>query len=79
MMNHNQNITTRKFELQAFVDVINTADAYKLSRLSEYERPCLPLCDTKSLFNSRIAPRVTYILLRELERSARRRRTRETE
>jgi len=38
MMNHNQNITTRKFELQAFVDVINTADAYKLSRLSEYER-----------------------------------------
>ncbi|XP_012232501.2 glutamate receptor 1 isoform X3 [Linepithema humile] len=33
MMNHNQNITTRKFELQAFVDVINTADAYKLSRL----------------------------------------------
>jgi len=36
MMNHNQNVTTRKFELQAFVDVINTADAYKLSRLSEY-------------------------------------------
>lgn len=36
MMNHNQNLTTRKFELQAFVDVINTADAYKLSRLSEY-------------------------------------------
>ncbi|XP_019882341.1 glutamate receptor 1 isoform X1 [Camponotus floridanus] len=33
MKNHNQNITTRKFELQAFVDVINTADAYKLSRL----------------------------------------------
>ncbi|TGZ32351.1 hypothetical protein DBV15_07206 [Temnothorax longispinosus] len=36
MMNHNQNITIRKFELLAFVDVINTADAYKLSRLSEY-------------------------------------------
>ncbi|XP_011336838.1 glutamate receptor 1 isoform X2 [Ooceraea biroi] len=33
MRNHNQNVTTRKFELQAFVDVINTADAYKLSRL----------------------------------------------
>ncbi|EFN85707.1 Glutamate receptor 1 [Harpegnathos saltator] len=33
MLNHNQNTTTRKFELQAFVDVINTADAYKLSRL----------------------------------------------
>ncbi|XP_024891669.1 glutamate receptor 1-like isoform X2 [Temnothorax curvispinosus] len=33
MMNHNQNITIRKFELLAFVDVINTADAYKLSRL----------------------------------------------
>ncbi|KAL0115889.1 hypothetical protein PUN28_011044 [Cardiocondyla obscurior] len=40
MMNHNQNITTRKFELQAFVDVINTADAYKLSRLicSQFSR-----------------------------------------
>ncbi|KAG7187772.1 hypothetical protein KM043_016812 [Ampulex compressa] len=33
MFNHNQNTTTRKFELQAFVDVINTADAFKLSRL----------------------------------------------
>ncbi|KYQ59167.1 Glutamate receptor 1 [Trachymyrmex zeteki] len=43
MMSHNQNITTRKFELQAFVDVINTADAYKLSRLSEslYRFTCL--------------------------------------
>ena len=29
------NETGRKFELQAFVDVINTADTYKLSRLSE--------------------------------------------
>lgn len=35
MLNHNQNITGRKFELQAFVDVINTADAFKLSRLSK--------------------------------------------
>lgn len=34
MLNHNQNVTGRKFELQAFVDVINTADAFKLSRLS---------------------------------------------
>ncbi len=25
----------RKFELQAFVDVINTADAFKLSRISK--------------------------------------------
>ncbi|XP_043486735.1 glutamate receptor 1 isoform X2 [Polistes fuscatus] len=33
MFNHNKNTTMRKFELQAFVDVINTADAYKLSRL----------------------------------------------
>ncbi|KAF7384108.1 hypothetical protein HZH66_012358 [Vespula vulgaris] len=33
MFNHNKNTTIRKFELQAFVDVINTADAYKLSRL----------------------------------------------
>ncbi|XP_076758866.1 glutamate receptor IB isoform X3 [Xylocopa sonorina] len=40
MFNHNQNTTTRKFELQAFVDVINTADAYKLSRLicSQFSR-----------------------------------------
>ena len=29
------NETGRKFELQAFVDVINTADTYKLSRLSK--------------------------------------------
>ncbi|GLV33707.1 Glutamate receptor IB [Carabus blaptoides fortunei] len=33
MLNHNQNITSRRFELQAYVDVINTADAFKLSRL----------------------------------------------
>lgn len=30
------NETGRKFELQAFVDVINTADTYKLSRLSKF-------------------------------------------
>ncbi|XP_074101156.1 glutamate receptor IB isoform X2 [Cotesia typhae] len=30
---HNQNNTTRRFDLQAYVDVINTADAFKLSRL----------------------------------------------
>ncbi|XP_050683637.1 glutamate receptor 1-like isoform X2 [Leptidea sinapis] len=30
---HNQNISTRRLELQAYVDVINTADAFKLSRL----------------------------------------------
>ncbi|XP_028032188.1 glutamate receptor 1-like [Bombyx mandarina] len=33
MTMHNQNITGRRFELQAYVDVINTADAFKLSRL----------------------------------------------
>ncbi|XP_076633776.1 glutamate receptor IB isoform X2 [Colletes latitarsis] len=40
MLNHNQNTTSRKFELQAFVDVISTADAYKLSRLicSQFSR-----------------------------------------
>lgn len=32
---HNRNNVTRKFELQAYVDVINTADAFKLSRLSK--------------------------------------------
>lgn len=36
VLNHNLNISARKFELQAYVDVINTADAFKLSRLSEY-------------------------------------------
>lgn len=36
MLNHNINMTARRFELQAFVDVINTADAFKLSRLSKY-------------------------------------------
>ncbi|KAJ2954236.1 hypothetical protein O0L34_g2482 [Tuta absoluta] len=30
---HNQNISSKRLELQAFVDVINTADAFKLSRL----------------------------------------------
>ncbi|XP_022215306.2 glutamate receptor 1 [Drosophila obscura] len=33
MLNHNLNISSRRFELQAYVDVINTADAFKLSRL----------------------------------------------
>lgn len=32
---HNKNVSGRRFELQAFVDVINTADAFKLSRLSK--------------------------------------------
>ena len=36
MLNHNQNTTKRNFELQAYVDVINTADAFKLSRLSKW-------------------------------------------
>lgn len=35
MLNHNLNVTSRRFELQAYVDVINTADAFKLSRLSK--------------------------------------------
>ncbi|XP_013149622.1 PREDICTED: glutamate receptor 1-like [Papilio polytes] len=30
---HNQNISSKRLELQAYVDVINTADAFKLSRL----------------------------------------------
>ncbi|XP_043461147.1 glutamate receptor 1 isoform X2 [Leptopilina heterotoma] len=33
MLNHNKNTSKRNFELQAYVDVINTADAFKLSRL----------------------------------------------
>lgn len=36
LVNHNENTTARRFELQAYVDVINTADAFKLSRLSKY-------------------------------------------
>lgn len=40
VLNHNLNISARKFELQAYVDVINTADAFKLSRLSKkLQRP----------------------------------------
>lgn len=35
MLNHNLNVSSRRFELQAYVDVINTADAFKLSRLSK--------------------------------------------
>ncbi|XP_017489042.1 PREDICTED: glutamate receptor 1-like [Rhagoletis zephyria] len=34
MLNHNLNVSSRRFELQAYVDVINTADAFKLSRLT---------------------------------------------
>jgi len=37
MLNHNLNVSSRRFELQAYVDVINTADAFKLSRLSKYK------------------------------------------
>uniref|UniRef100_A0A182QPP2 Receptor ligand binding region domain-containing protein n=1 Tax=Anopheles farauti TaxID=69004 RepID=A0A182QPP2_9DIPT len=33
MLNHNLNVSARRFELQAYVDVINTADAFKLSKL----------------------------------------------
>nr|QGW50658.1 ionotropic receptor 16 [Propsilocerus akamusi] len=33
MLNHNLNVTARRFELQAYVDLISTADAFKLSRL----------------------------------------------
>jgi hypothetical protein len=36
MLNHNLNITGRRFELQAYVDLISTADAFKLSRLSKF-------------------------------------------
>jgi hypothetical protein len=35
MLNHNLNITGKRFELQAYADLISTADAFKLSRLSE--------------------------------------------
>jgi hypothetical protein len=34
MLHHTEE---RRFELQAFVDVINTADAFKLSRISEWD------------------------------------------
>lgn len=40
IQNYNVNATARRFELQAFVDVINTADAFKLSRLSKYMARC---------------------------------------
>ena len=36
MLTHNHNVTGRRYELEAFVDVINTADAFKLSKLSKY-------------------------------------------
>ncbi|CAA9996440.1 unnamed protein product [Nesidiocoris tenuis] len=49
MLMHNQNLTSRRFELQAYVDVINTADAFKLSRLKS-EAICAFLVLVKSLF-----------------------------
>ncbi|KAL1517035.1 hypothetical protein ABEB36_000854 [Hypothenemus hampei] len=40
LASHNKNDSGRRFELQAYVDVINTADAFKLSRLicSQFSR-----------------------------------------
>lgn len=35
-VHHKQNNTGRKSELQVLMDIINTADAFKLSRLSKY-------------------------------------------
>ena len=46
MLNHNQNFTARRFELHSFVDVINTADAYKLSHLSKWYSWLIVLCVT---------------------------------
>lgn len=36
ILTYNKNVSGRRFELQAFVDIINTADAFKLSRLSKF-------------------------------------------
>lgn len=33
---HSKNVTVRKMEMQVYFDIINTADAFKLSRLSKY-------------------------------------------
>lgn len=55
VMNHNRNSTARKFELQAYVDVINTADAFKLSRLSK--------CDVSLLIASGISQSESRITL----------------
>ncbi|XP_052121779.1 glutamate receptor 1-like [Frankliniella occidentalis] len=40
MLSHNHNMSGRRYELEAFVDVINTADAFKLSKLicSQFSR-----------------------------------------
>ncbi|ENN73454.1 hypothetical protein YQE_09930, partial [Dendroctonus ponderosae] len=40
--NHNQNESGRRFELQAYVDVINTKDAFKLSRLTSFHGEFTP-------------------------------------
>jgi hypothetical protein len=46
MLNHNQNVTARRFELHSYVDVINTADAYKLSHLSKLSACSIFICVT---------------------------------
>jgi len=46
MLNHNQNVTARRFELHTYVDIINTADAYKLSHLSKLYAWFIFLCVT---------------------------------
>lgn len=50
LMNYNHNGTNRRFELQAFVDVINTADAFKLSRLSKYKNKTVEITTTSTFF-----------------------------
>lgn len=48
ILNHNANATARRFELQAYVDVINTADAFKLSRLSKYGMIIIIIISTRN-------------------------------
>ncbi|XKL65854.1 hypothetical protein PGB90_009274 [Kerria lacca] len=43
ILTYNKNVSGRRFELQAFVDIINTADAFKLSRLNVRPR-LIPKC-----------------------------------
>ncbi|KAI4483668.1 hypothetical protein M0804_007928 [Polistes exclamans] len=69
MFNHNKNTTMRKFELQAFVDVINTADAYKLSRLSRKNPRECQKCANGRVINNSPTTR-WYVSEKRLQRTA---------
>ena len=53
----NESANGRRYELQAFVDIISTADTVKLSRLSKYSTTDNDLYPAKNI-NKKYAPKI---------------------